>query len=155
VTKERTRGLVLYSLAAVLLAGGTAWWLASAPDEVRPASQEQKWRQTAEELLPDVSDQEDADTLTLESGVEQQVSTSVAAGAYSISVVCVGGPGSTARVALESSGLGTVGDSGLGLSCEQERSPESFTVQLDDGFRMTVTVGEDSGVVFRYVLRRV
>ncbi|MFF5082304.1 DUF6023 family protein [Actinoplanes sp. NPDC000266] len=161
MTTDRLRGVVLYSMAAALLAGGAAWWLVTAPDDTRPTSQAEQWRRTAERLLPDVGTQEDGATMTLTPGAEQQVSTEVPSGQYSVAMVCVGGVGSTVRVSLDNSeggfgdfsGIG--GDSGLGMSCEQERSPETFPVQLSDALRMTVSAGQDSEVVFRYSLVRI
>ncbi|SNY04524.1 DUF6023 family protein [Paractinoplanes atraurantiacus] len=159
MTTDRQRGVVLYSMAAVLLAGGAAWWLVTAPDDTKPTSQAQQWRQAAERLLPDVGTQEDGATLTLNPGAEQAISTEVSFGQYSVAMVCVGGAGSTVRVSLDNpetpdfSGIG--GDSGLGMSCEQERSPETFPVQLSDALRMTVSAGQDSEVVFRYSLVRI
>ncbi|MEU8815966.1 DUF6023 family protein [Actinoplanes sp. NPDC048796] len=158
MTSERVRGAVLYSMAAVLLAAGATWWLVAAPDDTEPTSPAQQWRQAAERLLPDVGTQEDGATLTLTPGAAQQISTEVPSGQYSVAMVCVGGSGSTVRVSLDSaeSGFGDFsgvgGDSGLGMSCEQERSPETFPVQLTDALRMTVTAGQDSEVVFRYSL---
>ncbi|MEV4352435.1 DUF6023 family protein [Actinoplanes sp. NPDC049596] len=155
MTTERGRGLVLYSLAAALLAAGAAWWFIAAPDDTRPPSQAAQWRETAERLLPDLGNQEDGSSLTLDPGAEQEISTEVETGQYSVSMVCVGGPGSTVRVSLNITDFGPVGDSGLGMSCEQERSPETFPIRLIDALRMTVSAGEDSSVVFRYALIRV
>ncbi|GID78046.1 hypothetical protein Ade02nite_66870 [Paractinoplanes deccanensis] len=149
------RGAVLYAAAAVLLAGGTAWWLLAAPDDTRPAGQIDEWQRTAERLLPDTDMQQDRSTLTLDAGAEQSVSTELPSGEYSVSLICVGGPGSTVRVSLDATGFGGVGDSGLGLTCEQERSPESFPLRLTDEFRMTVSAGEDSPVIFRYSVVRI
>jgi predicted naringenin-chalcone synthase len=52
VMGDRARGVALYATAAVLLAGGAAWWIRAAPgEEIDPMIEQ--WRLSAERLLPD------------------------------------------------------------------------------------------------------
>ena len=141
---------MLYATAAALVAAGAAWWVVAAPEK-SAGSPTDRWRGTAERLLPDDPLQQDGGTETLGAGADQQVGTDLPVGSYLVSVLCVGGAGSTVRVALSEGG----NDSGLGLSCEGEPSPDSFPVALADGLRMTVTVSEGAGpVVFRYIVTK-
>ena len=147
---DRARGALLYATAAALVAGGAVWWVAAAPGE-NPETDVDRWRATAERLLPDRPEQAGADTMTFASGDEQQVDADVPVGSYQVSVVCVGGPGTTARVTLSQGG----NDSGRGLSCEGDPKTDTFAVALAGGLQMNVVVSEGAGpVVFRYALTR-
>jgi hypothetical protein len=146
---ERARGAVLYGCAFALVAAGGTWWLSAAPRNV-PDPQLERWRLSAERLLPDAESQDEADTLALAPGVDHQVVATTDAAEYVISVVCVGGSDSQVRVSL-----GTAGDdSGRGLSCADGNPPEIFKVGLAGQLQMNVTVNEAGPVVFRYALAR-
>ena len=150
MTSDRARGAVLYGTAAALLAGGGVWWALAAPAE-DAGDPTDRWRADAERLLPDAANHEDADTVVLPSGAEEELSSQVPCGSYVVGVICVGGPGSTARVALSRDGS----DSGLGLSCEGEHPPDTFPVGLAGDLRLHVTVSDGAGpVVFRYTVAR-
>ena len=146
---EAARGAILYGCAAVLLAGGVSWWVAAAPADVTDKRVEQ-WRDTAQTLLPDADGMLDADTVTLGAGMDQEVVANPGSGEFLVSVVCVGEESSRARVSLGEQGS----DSGHGLRCSGKRDPDYFTVSIVDDLRMTVSVGDTSPVVFRYVIVR-
>ena len=143
---DRTRGVLLYACASVLLVVGGFWWFRAAPREVGNAEVEQ-WRASAEQLLPDIDGQRAGDTLALAAGVDHEVIANLANGTYQVSVVCVGGPSSQVRVSLGTD------DSGRGLGCGSDQRAISFNVGLAGQLRMNVSVGDAGPVVFRYVMR--
>ncbi|BEL11018.1 hypothetical protein Q0Z83_092090 [Actinoplanes sichuanensis] len=144
---ERGRGAVLYTLAALILMVGVGWWWRAAP---RQSGDERliSWRYKAEQLLPDVGDQELANTLALEGGVGHDEVVEVEQGDFLISVVCAGEDGSRVRVSLG------IGDSGRGVRCSGSRTPEIISVGLFDELHMRVAVESPGPVVFRYALQR-
>ena len=146
---ERARGAVLYGCAFALVAAGATWWFRAAPRKVTDPQLE-RWKLSAQHLLPDAEPQEDADTLALAAGVDHQVVATTDPAEYVVSVVCVGGAGSQVRVSLGVAG----DDSGVGLSCTDSEPPQTFTVGLADRLRMNVSVSESGPVVFRYTLVR-
>jgi hypothetical protein len=149
VRGDRARGVVLYACAALLLAGGALWWFRAAPHgDVDPRIE--KWRADAERLLPDVIQQDQADTVAIDAGADREVTAEVDTGKYLISVLCVGGPDSQVRVSLGEAGT----DSGRGLNCEGGSQPDNFTVGTAGQLRMNVTVNPAGPVVFRYSLLR-
>ncbi|MFC4067144.1 DUF6023 family protein [Actinoplanes subglobosus] len=144
---ERGRGVVLHALAALILVVGVGWWWRAAPrDTVEDPLM--GWRHSAEQLLPDVGDQELANTLALEGDAGHEEVVDVEQGDFLISVVCAGDDGSRVRVSL-----GT-GDSGRGLRCSGSRTPEIFSVGLFDELHLRVAVESPGPVVFRYALQR-
>ncbi|HWS37401.1 MAG TPA: DUF6023 family protein [Actinoplanes sp.] len=144
---ERGRGAVLYALAALSLMIGVVWWWRAAP---RQAVDDRltRWRLSAEQLLPEVSEQATVNTVALEAASEHQESVEVEKGNFLVSVVCAGDNGSRVRVSLG------VGDSGRGLRCSGSRTPEVFSVGLATELHLTVTVESTTPVVFRYALKR-
>jgi hypothetical protein len=146
---ERARGGVLYGCAATLLVAGGIWWFAAAPrQEADP--QIERWKQSAQRLLPDVGAQEHSDTLALASGIDREVTAEIDPGEYSVSVVCVGGAQSQVRVSLGEAGY----DSGIGLTCAGDNEPNNFRVSIANPLRMNVSVNNSGPVVFRYSLLR-
>ncbi|MBL7254502.1 DUF6023 family protein [Paractinoplanes lichenicola] len=150
MTGERARGAILYSTAGALVAGGATWWVLAAPPE-EPADQASRWRAAVEQQLPDVDGQADAKTASLAAGSEETLESFVDTGSYLVSLVCRGGPDSFVRVSLSRTG----NDSGLGVRCSENLPPDSFEVGLGGVMRMTVMVGDEGPVVFRYSLQRV
>ena len=147
VTGERTRGVLLYALAALAVAAGAVWWVRAAPPVgADPAIA--RWRATAESALPAADGQQDAGTLALTAGEDHEVDANVSNGEYYVSVVCVGGPDSQARVSLGVDGS----DTGRGLQCSGEQRPLTFKVSVAGQLRMNVTVNDAGPVIFRYTL---
>ncbi|MGX6603635.1 DUF6023 family protein [Micromonosporaceae bacterium Da 78-11] len=146
---ERARGVVLYACAGLMLAGGGLWWFRAAPrDEVDP--QLERWRSSAEQMLPDIDKQESADTLALAAGTQREVLADVGDGSFLVSVICVGGDDSQVRISL-----GDGDDSGRGLDCTGDHTPDNFNVGIADQLRMNVSVSATGPVVFRYSVLRV
>ncbi|GIM93462.1 DUF6023 family protein [Paractinoplanes toevensis] len=146
---ERDRGVVLYACAALLLAGGGAWWFATAP-RAEADPQIEQWRATAERLLPDIDQQEEAHTVPLAPNSDRELTANVGNGEYLVTVLCVGGEQSQVRVSLGDAGT----DTGRGLSCGDDRQSSDFTVGSAGQFRMNVSVNDAGPVVFRYSLLR-
>lgn len=145
---ERARGAVLYACAGLVLAGGGVWWVRAAPRGLDDPEVTQ-WRRSAERLLPDTDNQESAGTVPLAAGADQEVVADGGDGSYQVSVICVGGAGSSLRISLSDTG-----DSGHGLDCaSDDHTPFQFKVSIPDQLRMNVTVTEGP-VVFRYSLVR-
>jgi hypothetical protein len=147
VIGERTRGVLLYAFAAVVLTGGAFWWFRAAP-HAAVDSQIDQWRQSAERLVPDLDRQDAADTVSLAAGTEREVQANVANGSYRVTVVCVGGGDSSVRISLSDSGA----DSGHGLDCSGNQRPFDFPVAVAGQLRINVSVGEAGPVVFRYTV---
>jgi hypothetical protein len=147
---ERTRGALLNACFVLVLVGGGVWWFRAAPHE-RVDPQIVKWQASAERMLPDADNQADADTITLAAGEDHEVVADVGNGSYRVSVICVGGTGTTVRISLGEVG----GDSGRGLDCGGDHAPYSFPVGVVGRLRANVSVGDSGPVVFRYSLVRV
>ncbi|MDI6103823.1 DUF6023 family protein [Actinoplanes sp. NEAU-A12] len=148
MTGERGRGAVLHALAALVFISGIWWWWRAAPRQSvddRLAG----WRHSAEQLLPDVGDQEMANTLALGAGTGHEEIVDVGQGGFLISVVCAGDDGSRVRVSF-----GSRDDSGRGLPCSGPRTPEVFSVGLVGELRLRIAVETAGPVVFRYALQR-
>ncbi|MEV6350807.1 DUF6023 family protein [Actinoplanes sp. NPDC051851] len=150
MTSERGRGVVLHALTVlILLAGGTWWWRAEPRADSDPRLL--TWRLAAEQLLPDAGDQEGADNLALAAGAVHEEIADLDGGSFLVSVVCAGPDGSRVRVAFgDSEGQ----DSGRGLNCSGDRTPEVFSVGVAQRLRMGITVEVGGPVVFRYTLQR-
>ncbi|MBW6432859.1 hypothetical protein KZ829_03770 [Actinoplanes hulinensis] len=147
MSSERGRGVVLHALAALILVIGLVWWWRAAPDGAGDGRLAH-WRLTAEQLLPDIGEQEVANTLVLEPGTGYDEIVEVERGDFLVSVVCAGDDGARVRVSLG----GT--DSGRGLRCSGARTPDIFSVGLTRQLRMHVSVDASGPVVFRYALQR-
>ena len=122
------RGLLIYGVATVLLAGGSLWW------SQRPVS------------TPRVPPENDV--VLLPAGADHQVVADAGGGEYTVWMVCVGGAGSRVRVSMGSA----ADDSGRGLDCAGE--PAHFTVSVGGRLRMNVRVADAGPVVFRYAVVR-
>jgi hypothetical protein len=149
VTGEQARGAILYGCAAVLLTGGAVWWAVSAPAGT-DNSQVEQWRTEARKLLPDSENLYASDSVALEPNIDQQVVEDLGQGEFMVTVVCAGAPDSQLRVSLGDLGA----DSGHGLRCTGDRSPDVFSVSVVDDLRMNVSVGDAGPVVFRYTVLR-
>lgn len=146
---DRARGVVLYGLAALLLAAGVLWWFQTAPRQ-RVDPRLEQWRSNAQRLLPDLAGQEDAGAVALPAGAQHQVVSNIDGGEYTVWIICVGGTDSQVRVSLGS----LADDSGRGLDCAGEHPPHHFSVGVGHRLRMNVSVGEAGPVVFRYAVVR-
>ncbi|MFC7534957.1 DUF6023 family protein [Actinoplanes sp. GCM10030250] len=149
MNRRRGHGAVLYAVAALVLAGGTAWWWSAAPR----ASGDPRlldWRQNAEQLLPDAGDQSVASTVAMGAGSGHEMIADIPGGngTFLISVVCAGDSGSRVRVSLGGD------ESGRGVQCSGARTPEILSVALAGELHMRVNVDDVSPVVFRYTLQR-
>jgi hypothetical protein len=148
VTDERSRGVVLYGLTALALAGGGVWFLRAAP-QTEPDPRVAVWQATAESRLPDMPLQEDADTIVLRGDLAAERNTPIRAGSYALSVICAG----TGQVRVRVSTGGT--DSGRAVPCSDQPTPEIIRVALVDQFYLQVSAEEDrGGAVFRWRLQR-
>jgi uncharacterized protein DUF6023 len=144
---ERTRGAVLYALAALVLIAGGFWWLRAAPDGSAD-SRLDRWRQDAMRLLPNSGDQEDGDMIELAANVDHEIESPVAGGVYQVSAVCVGPPDSMVRV----SQAGAEDYTGRALVCGQRVA--TFEVNVAEQLRMSVRAGPAGPLVFRYTVSR-
>jgi hypothetical protein len=149
VISARARGVVLYTLAVVLLLAGAFWYVRSAPaDGIDPRVK--AWQRSAGNLLPDRPLQVVADTIVMAGGSTTQRNHSVDGGAYSLSMVCLGERGAV-RIRLSSTGY----DSGRAVPCGESPQTMSLTVALADEFSMQVDAETDGSVaVFRWRLDR-
>lgn len=145
---ERARGAVLYACAGLMLAGGGVWWVRAAPREVVDPRIE-RWQSSALRLLPDTDNQDSSGTVALAAGADQDVLAEGGAGSFLVSVICVGGDGSSVRISLSETD-----DSGHGLDCAGDPTPFQFKVSIPDQLRINVSVNESGPVVFRYSLAR-
>ena len=146
---DRTRGALLYTLAAVVLLAGGVWFFRTAPETgLDPRVAE--WQTTAERLLPDSPLQTMADTIVLTGDTSTEHNSPVDGGSYALSMICAGT--GQVRVRLSSSGRN---DSGRVVRCSDAPSPERLRVALADEFFLSVS-GEqdDGGAVFRWRLER-
>lgn len=141
----RARGVALYAGAGVLLAAGAFWWFAAAPGQPRD-DRLAEWTASALRRVPDHAAQQGADTVPLPAGAEHEVVVELSAGAYVVTVVCVGAPRSLVRVSLGRHGT----DSGQGLHCSGDNVPRNLSVSVADELRLSVTVNDAGPVVFRY-----
>ncbi|WP_430781344.1 DUF6023 family protein [Actinoplanes sp. G11-F43] len=147
MTGERGRGLLLYALATSIMMIGLVWWWRAAPRQVVDERM-LGWRRTAEQLLPDIGDQERVNTVALSAESPHEESVEVARGEFLVSVVCAGDSGSRIRVSFG------VSDSGRGVRCSGSRTPEVFRVGLARELHLAVTVESSGPVIFRYALQR-
>jgi hypothetical protein len=150
VTDERTRGVVLYALAGVVLLGGGVWFFRADPiadESPRLAA----WRAAAEESLPDLPLQTMAETLVLSRGGRAERTAAVDGGAYTLSMVCAGTTGQV-RVRLSSVGE----DSGRAVPCREEApTVDRLRVALAGEIFLRLSAENDTdGAVFRWRLER-
>jgi hypothetical protein len=151
VTSARTRGVVLYSLAAVLLLAGAFWYVRSAPLGAPSADPRvAAWRTAAGHLLPDLPLQVTADTIVMAGGSRAERTQPVTGGSYALSMICLGDHGAV-RVRLSATGY----DSGRAVPCGASPSSVTITVGLADEFLMHVDAETGTTVaVFRWRLDR-
>ena len=148
MTEERTRGVLLYATAAIVLLGGGVWWFRAAPDtgtDPRLAA----WQAAVEEALPDIPLQADADTVVLDSSLSTDRTRPVSGGSYSLVMVCAGTGHVRVRVSTNRR------DSGRAVQCADKPQPERLNVALADEFFISVAAEDDkAGSVFRWRLER-
>jgi hypothetical protein len=149
VIADRARGVLLYSLAGVVLLAGGLWFVRAAP-QTGPDPRVARWQRIAEEALPDLPLQTMADTIVISGDAGTERSNAVDGGSYALSMVCAGA--GQVRVRLSSSGSN---DSGRAVRCSEEPTPEQLRVALADEFHLSVS-GErqDGHAVFRWRLER-
>jgi len=149
VIEDRARGVLLYSLAGLVLLAGGFWFVRTAPDDGRDP-RVRAWRATAEELVPDLPVQEASDTVVLAGGAGTEHTSPVDGGSYALTMICAG----TGHVRIR---LSTVGnDSGRAVACTDAPKPERLTVALAGEFFMMMSSEPDGagGAVFRWRLER-
>jgi hypothetical protein len=149
VTPDRSRGVALYAIVAVVLTAGAAWYVAADPGagaDERVA----EWRATAERIVPDLPRQAVADTMVLTGSATRERTTPVDGGSYTLTMVCAG----TGRVRVRLSSFGN--DSGRALRCADAPQSEQLTVALADEFFLLVSSepADPAGAVFRWRLDR-
>ncbi|MEV0896727.1 DUF6023 family protein [Actinoplanes sp. NPDC049802] len=144
---ERGRGVVLQALALLILMVGLVWWWRAAPGQGADR-RVVDWRLSAEQLLPDIGEQEVANTLVLEPGTGYEEVVEIEQGDFLVSAVCAGDDGARVRVSLGDE------DSGRGLRCSGARTPDIFSVGLSEELRMRISIDSPGPVVFRYALQR-
>jgi hypothetical protein len=151
VTSARTRGAVLYALAAALLLGGAVWYVRSAPAAGTTADPRVAvWQADASRLLPNLPLQVTADTIVMSGGTSTQRTEPVSGGSYALSMICLGDHGAV-RVRLSVTGY----DSGRAVPCAESPATVTLTVGLADEFLLQASAETDSDVaVFRWRLDR-
>jgi hypothetical protein len=149
VTAEQTRGVLLYTLTAVLLIAGGLWWVRSAPPGPDDPRVEQ-WRAKAGLLLPDQIQQVKAETFPLASGHDADRNAVVTAGSYRVTMLCVADRGDV-RVRFST----TDSDSGRAVPCAPAPTPVTLTIALADNFFLNATSESPTrAVIFRWRLER-
>ncbi|WP_285557690.1 DUF6023 family protein [Actinoplanes regularis] len=144
---ERGRGVILQGLAALLLVLGGAWWWRAAPrDDSDPRLL--AWRLTAEQLLPESGDQELADTVVLPAEGDYEKVADLDSGVFQVAVVCAGPDNSRVRISFGDD------ESGRGLPCSGERTPEVFSVGVGTQLRLRIAADDQGPVIFRYAVQR-
>ncbi|GLY08086.1 hypothetical protein Acsp01_84650 [Actinoplanes sp. NBRC 101535] len=138
---------MLHTTAALILVAAVVWWIRAAP---RPATDARvaEWRGSAEQLLPDTGRQEMAASVALAAGTSHEEVADVGGGDFTVSVVCAGAEGSRVRVSLAEN------ESGRGLACSGDRTPEMFSLGLADELHLRIAVDDAGPVIFRYKLER-
>jgi hypothetical protein len=148
VTEERTRGVLLYALAAVVLLGGGVWFVRTAP-ETGSDPRFQAWQDKVEQLLPDVPLQAMADTVRLTGDGATEHTSPVDRGSYRLAMACAG----TGRVRVRVSNNRR--DSGRAIVCSEDPKVSRIEVALADEFYLQVSAEDDhAGAVFRWRLER-
>jgi len=147
VTDERSRGVVLYALTALVLAGGGLWFVRAAPDTSADPRAE-AWQQAAEQALPDMPLQEDADTIALRGDAPAERTISIDTGAFALSMVCAGVGHVRVKVSTGER------DSGRAVQCSPDPTPQTIRIGLAEQFYLQVAAEEQSAAVFRWQLRR-
>ena len=149
MTSHRTNGVLLYSLAVVLLIGGGLWFVRAAP-QVGPDPRLAVWRTAVARVVPDLATQVTAATMVLGAAApSSERLDGLNSGAYTLMVACAGDPVGRIRIRLSESG----NDSGRAVQCAENPTAVSLTVALADTFVMLVSA-ETAGrpAVFRWRL---
>ena len=147
MTEERTRGVLLYAVAAIVVLGGGVWFVRAAP-ATGPDERVRAWQETVEKLLPDAPSAV-AETVVLQNNLPTDRTSDVAGGSYSLAMVCAG----TGRVRVRVSNSRS--DSGRAVLCAEQPSPEKIDVALADEFYIQISAENDQGgAVFRWRLER-
>jgi len=149
VTSHRANGVVLYSLAALLLIGGGLWFFRTAPD-FGPDPRLAVWRAAVLRVVPDLASQINSATMVVGAAApSSERLDGLDSGAYTLMVACAGDPVGRIRIRLSATGT----DSGRAVPCAEEPKPVTLTVALADSFVMLVSA-ETAGrpAVFRWRL---
>jgi uncharacterized protein DUF6023 len=149
VTSHRANGVVLYSLAVVLLLGGELWFFRAAP-ELGPDPRLAVWRAAVARVVPDLAAQVTAATMELGAAApSSERLDGLESGAYTLMVACAGDPVGRIRIRLSETG----DDSGRAVQCAENPTAVTLTVALADTFVMLVSA-ETAGrpAVFRWRL---
>jgi hypothetical protein len=144
-----TRGIVLYTLAAVLVAAGSVWFFASAPrtgEDPRTVA----GRRALALAVPDVPGQIQAETLVLAAGDATERNVPVGRGSYVLVLACTGTDEDQVRVRLST----TTVDSGRAVPCVEEPSPVALSTALGSMFFMSMASEADGETVVRWRLVR-
>ena len=147
MTEERTRGVLLYAAAAIVLLGGGVWFVRAAP-LTGADPRVRAWQETVEEVLPD-SPLAMSDTVVLEGDLSTDRTSPVDGGSYSLAMVCAGTGQVRVRVSTNRR------DSGRAVPCADRPSPQRLDVALAEEFYIQVAAENDQGgAVFRWRLER-
>ena len=144
MTPERSRGLQLCLLAALVVIAGGVWFFRSAPylgDDPRL----QRWRETVTLGLPDVQPQTGADTVVLGRDADTEAGATVSGGSFALTLICAGV--GQVRVRLSSGG----NDTGRPIRCGERPQPVTLTIGLGTEFYMSIE-SESDAAVFRWRL---
>ncbi|MEV6629961.1 DUF6023 family protein [Actinoplanes sp. NPDC051470] len=147
MTEERTRGVLLYALTAVVLLGGGLWFVRAAP-RTGEDPRMRVWQDKVEEVVPD-RPLAIAETVRLEGNNATERTSSVDGGSYSLTMACAGTGQVRVRVSTNRR------DSGRAVPCSDIPRIGRLDVALADEFYIQVS-GEDEqgGAVFRWRLER-
>lgn len=142
--RERAASATLYASALVLALSGGVWFIRAAPETGEdPAIV--AGRATVERLLPNLTRQAQAETLTLAAGKRTERSTSVEGGSYALAMLCVGE--GQVRVRLSDTGQ----DSGRAVPCDpSDPEPVELTVGLAGDLFMAISSEARGPAVFRW-----
>jgi hypothetical protein len=136
---------VLYALAALVLAAGTFWWFRSVPSS-GAEPQAVAWRDTVELLVPDRSDQLDAQTVLLGPGMSGSIMGDASTGRYRLLLACAG----RGQVRVQ---VGTpVDDGARAVPCGDEPVAVTWSVVLDDGYLLAYSAEVRERAAFRWQL---
>ena len=149
MTSHRRNGVLLYSLAAVLLVVGGLWFFRSAP-QFGPDPRLAVWRATVLRVVPDLTPQVTSATVLVGAPApSSERLDGLESGSYTLTVACAGESVGRIRIRLSATG----NDSGRAVQCADDPTPVTLTVALADTFVMLVSA-ETAGrpAVFRWRL---